>query len=111
MRTVIANAKLSEEILPEPNAEWDALQIFALTFNGYDQWGSSEKCAELSNQCLALHRKEGVLPETLKELRTCLFYEQRRWRHFGDDPDSPTLVYLRALIEAIRVRVRDQQLD
>jgi len=42
----IANADLTEHDLPSPAAEWHQIAKFALTFNGYDHWGSFGKCAE-----------------------------------------------------------------
>ncbi len=43
--------------------------------------------------------------ETLAELRTCLFFEQRRWRHYGENPDEVALSEIRKLVDAIRERV------
>ncbi len=39
----ISNEELSIEHLPPPGADWEVIQEFALTFNGYDAWGSFEK--------------------------------------------------------------------
>jgi hypothetical protein len=107
----IANANLGEHDLPPPNAGWSVLNRFALTFNGYSHWGSFEKCAEIGNSSFEHYKEKGLLPQTLTELRTCLFFEQRRWRHFGDDPDTHTMAYLHALVEAIRARVHARQFD
>lgn len=65
----IPNRELLAEKLPPADANWDAIQRFALTFDGYKRWGSAEKCAEIANA-----QRHG----TMTELRTCLFYEQRR---------------------------------
>ncbi len=98
----ISNEQLRVEDLPSPGADWCAIQTFALTFDGYAQWGSFEKCAEIANQRKA---------STLTEMRTCLFFEQRRWRHFGEDPPQEDMPYMRDLIEKIRSRLVDKQLD
>lgn len=92
MRT-IANKDLTPADIPAPQADWDTIASFALTCDGYATWGSFEKCAEIANA-----RRDG----SLTELRTCLFFEQRRWRHFGVDPDEKAMKYLRELIERIR---------
>jgi hypothetical protein len=33
------------------------------------------------------------------------FFEQRRWRHFDEEPDDHAMGYIRALVEAIRAKV------
>ena len=45
------------------------------------------------------------MPAALADLRACLFFEQRRWHHFGDTPDEESMTYIWALVEAIRNRV------
>jgi hypothetical protein len=92
----IANSVLTLTDIPDPGAEWQAFEEFALSFDGYKVWGSFEKCADVANA-----RRQ----ETLTDLRTCLFFEQRRWRHFGEVPDGEAMTYLRQLVEMIRHRV------
>jgi hypothetical protein len=107
----IANADLKESDLPPPEAEWHAVGRFALSFNGYEWWGSFGQCAEVANRNLEAFRERGALPDTLVELRTCLFFEQRRWRHFGLDPDEGARRYIGALLDRIREKVRTGELD
>ena len=102
----IANADLKETDLPPPEAEWHAVGRFALSLNGYEKWGSFEKCAQIGNEGARAFRATGAVPDSLIELRTCLFFEQRRWRHYGFDPDEEAMAYTRALVERIRDRVR-----
>ncbi|MBI4758552.1 MAG: hypothetical protein HY783_06080, partial [Chloroflexi bacterium] len=92
----IPNEALTPELIPVPDASWDVIQDFALSFPGYTIHGSFDKCAEIAN---AQRR------ETLSDLRTFLFFEQRRWRHFGQVPDKEALSYIRSLVEEIRARV------
>jgi hypothetical protein len=92
----ITNSELMLADIPQADADWDVIGEFALTYDGYKAWGSFEKCAEIANA-----RRDG----SLADLRTCLFFEQRRWRHFGDDPDRETMSYIRGLVEQIRSRV------
>lgn len=98
----ITNRDLADRTIPSPAADWQAIAEFALTLNGYEVWGSFEKCAEIANarKC-----------DTLTELRTCLFFEQRRWRQQGEDPDAEALIYLRGLIEKIRTKVAASEFD
>jgi len=107
----IANADLTEHDLPSPAAEWHQTGKFALTFNGYDHWGSFGKCAEIGNRWAETYAERQALPDSLTDLRTCLFFEQRRWRHYGWDPDEQAMCYIRALVEAIRGKVLAGELD
>jgi hypothetical protein len=102
----IANADLKDRDMPAPSAGWHEIGRFALSFNGYEWCGSFGKCAEIGNRGAERFRESGALPESLTELRTCLFFEQRRWRHFGLDPDEEAMSYIRALVQAIRDKVR-----
>jgi len=103
---MIENEILNEDLqladLPPPNADWGEINRFAHTFNGYEAWGSFERCANV-----ALSRKHG----TLTELRTCLFFEQRAMRHNGDTPDEEDMGYWHFLIEEIRRCVAEGRLD
>jgi hypothetical protein len=92
----ISNEGLRAVDIPSPEADWSAISAFALSFDGYSVHGSFEKCAEIANA-----RRS----ESQTDLRTCLFFEQRRWRHFGEHPDDDTMVYIRGLVKRIRERV------
>lgn len=92
----ISTAKLEVKHLPPDDASVDVLIQFAHTFDGYARWGSSAKCAEIANA-----------PDhsTIDALRTCLFFEARRWRHFGETPDDDALEYWQSLVASIRERI------
>jgi hypothetical protein len=102
MTELITNEQLTVKNIPSPKAKWLAIQDFALTFDGYDYWGSFEKCADVANAGLCT---------TLTELRTCLFFEQRRWRHFDENPDREAMKYIRGLVEEIRGKVQAQDIE
>lgn len=97
----ISNEALTEADIPWESGDWGEIGEFALTFDAYDYWGSFEKCADIANDSADLWQKGGVVPASLTELRTCLFFEQRRWRHFGYEPDERTLKYVKTLVSAI----------
>ena len=101
----IPNQDLTERDLPSPGAEWWQIWEFALAFDGYDQCGSFDECADIGNRWAAAYARDKSLSESLTELRTCLFFEQRRWHHFGDDPDEASARYIRDLLDEIRRRV------
>jgi hypothetical protein len=99
---VVPNSALRLDDLPTPEAEWPAVWRFADTFNGYKHWGSFEKCAEVAN---------AERHSTLTELRTCLFFECRRWHHYGDEPDEETAPYIRGLVAKVRDKVAAGELE
>ena len=92
----ISNEELSLDHVPSINASLDEMGAFALTFDGYEYWGSFERCSEVA---------QGSRPESLAELRTCLFFSQRAWRH-ADGEASPHIDNeWRKLINLIRSAV------
>lgn len=108
----ISNSALRKEHIPKPlNRYTIEIQEFALTFNGYDHCGSFDACATLANRSAEDYGTSGRLPAGLSELRACLFFEQRRWRHVQEDPEGPDLEYVKALIESIREKIGGGQTD
>jgi len=70
-----------------------------------------EAMENLSNRCATAYAERQVLPESLTELRTCLFFEQRRWHHFGEDPNGQSGTYIHALLEGIRRKVQSREVE
>ena len=101
----IPNSLLMEKDIPSNGANWKKILPFAMTFNGYEQWGTFEKCRDIARQGIELFRANQQLSQSLTDLRTCLFYEARRWRHLEKDPNKKGMQYIQALLEAIRIRV------
>lgn len=89
----ISNEELTVAMIPSATASYGEIEEFALTYDGYNSCGSFEKCAEIAN---------AQRHSSLDDLRTCLFFEQRRWRHFGCHPDEEATLYIRQIIERIR---------
>jgi hypothetical protein len=92
----VPNDALTLSDIPSPDAIWPVVAKFALTFDGYKHWRSSQKCHDAARA-----RRD----ETLTELRTCLFVEQRRWRWLESEPDEAAWVYIRGVVEKIRAKV------
>ena len=89
----IGNEQLTLRDIPQPDASWTEILDFALTFDGYEYWGSFERCAEI-----AATRDHG----TITGLRTCLFFEQRLWRNGNEmPPNKKTLKYWQSLVKKI----------
>jgi hypothetical protein len=98
----LANNELTLTCVPASDANWRAIAEFAHSFNGYSAWGSFESCAEIANA-----RRSG----TLTELRTCLFFEERRWRHFGELPDEQAMDYIGGVLSKIRAKVEGKEFE
>lgn len=104
--TEISNRELTLDQLPLPDAGWYEIGWFALTFNGYDHWGSFDACGDVSENCRKAFLAGEGLSKNLTVLRTSLFFEQRRWRHYGYAPDETGIVYIKALVEGIRKKIQ-----
>jgi len=106
----IPNSQLIENDIPSSRASWKKIVPFALTFNGYEHWGTFEKCREVAKHGVDLYRSKQELSQSLTDLRTCLFFEARRWHHFEKSPGKNGMEYIHALVEAIRVRVQAKEI-
>ena len=106
----IPNSQLIEGDLPSSRAAWKNILPFALSFNGYEHCGSVQKCRDVARQGVALHKANLDLTQSLTDLRTCLFFEARRWKHLEKAPSKSGMEYVRALVEAIRMRVQAKEL-
>jgi hypothetical protein len=107
----IPNSRLLEQDIPSSRAAWTKIVPFAQSFNGYEHCGSVQKCRQVAMQGVALHKENKDLSQSLTDLRTCLFFEARRWKHLEKKPTRSGLKYVHALVEAIRVRVQTKELS
>jgi hypothetical protein len=99
---VIPDEELRLADLPADDAEELELHRFALTTNGFERLGSFAACAALAEAAIEAWRERRELPAALGDLRCCLFFEQRRWRHYGYGFSDEALEYVRALVAAMR---------
>lgn len=104
-RGEIADEHLTLDDIPPDRAEEEAFHVFAITTNGYERMGSFARCAGLANSARETWRLNREVPASLRDLRCCLFFEQRRFHHYGDGFDEKTLEYVRELLGAMRVHV------
>jgi hypothetical protein len=102
----VPNEGLTAWVVPSVTASWHAIVGFAHTIDGYKAIGRKE-CAELANRAKAEFLKDAVSIQTLslKELRFCLFFEQRRFNHFGHEPVGADRIFINALLEAIQKKI------
>lgn len=103
----IPSVSLTVGDLPRSDASEGDYHRFALSFNGYKQMGSFRRCARIANEAAEHWRANGELSTTLDELRACLFFEQRRWHHFGYGFDDAAFAYVRALVARLRQILED----
>lgn len=88
--------------VPSDDAPWPDIWRFALTYNAYDRHDGTDAVAHQGNQSLEKWRTKRALPDDLQTARTALFFEQRRFHHFGSAPSGDHGVYIRALVGRIR---------
>jgi hypothetical protein len=102
---LIPSDKLTVDMLPGTDAGREAFIKFAYTFDGYELFEGEtavEKCGAFANQASAAFKADGTLPDSLDELRACLFFEQRADYHGGFDLDDTVPPYYHALVAAMR---------
>jgi hypothetical protein len=106
----IVNADLTAARIPSVHAEYKTIAEFALTFDGYARF---EKVADFSNNTLARYQadRDSLKKLTLTELRACLFYEQRRFRHIDEEPENGDREYMNELLDAMRICVKDNKTE
>jgi hypothetical protein len=85
---------LIADLLPD-ESDRNATFDFAMSFDGYEHYGSLEKCADAA---------KSKARETLADLRNELFFEARASRHRNDD--EFLLVYSE-LLPLIRAKLSD----
>lgn len=84
------------DIYRRPNPSLARIQDifeYALTFDGY-QYAKryfQRECGALANERLDRYTRSRTWEGTFEELGSCLFFEQRRWRHYGYDPEGDDL--------------------
>ena len=96
----IESSRLTLNIIPEPDAGWEEIFDFALTFNGYKHYESIKDLGRI-------FEKEGH--KTLDELRASLFYIQRVWHDQSEVPKGKYLEIFKSLVQAIREKVEVQE--
>jgi hypothetical protein len=101
---IIPTDSLRISDVPGPDASYDTIIEFARTFNGYEWAGDALKCGDLANSAREGYENSPshqIPALTLDELRACLYFEWRRFHHFGEWPEGRDLVYIRALVKTI----------
>lgn len=82
---------------------WERFTAFALAWNGYEVFG--DDLGALANHELERFEAGEPLSDDVEVLRGCLFFEQRRWRHYGKEPDGAGWDYISSVLDALRDRL------
>jgi hypothetical protein len=93
----IPNERLKLSDIPSIEADWHAISSFALAYPGYEIHGF-KGCAKFANE-----GHDG----SVDQLRAALFFEQRRWSHFGEHPDEEAMEGIQNLLEGLRRGLSD----
>ncbi len=103
----IANENLSATDLPRPDANWEEIERFCITYDGYlGGQRSVDECMQIADRVLTM----GLTYAAVDELRTLLFIRQRQARWNSEEPVSSEIVDLaRAAIEEIRSRLQQAE--
>jgi hypothetical protein len=100
----ITNDALRRRHLPKPRAPFTEIVVFANSYDAFELHGRA-RSARLANAAVTTYAERGVLPDNLDTLRTCLFFEARRWILWRQEPNNDAHAYIWALIEAIGERI------
>ncbi len=106
VRDGFSDPDLPGEMWVRPNPEIDdtgGIFYYALTVGGYDYARErlGRECGELANERLKKFHETGKWEGGFEELRCCLFFEQRRYHHFGRGPEGDERETIEALYQAI----------
>jgi hypothetical protein len=89
-------------VVPAPEDFWfPFVNLFALTYNAYEREGGFEVVAQHAREVREGWNEGSDLPESLTELRSALFFEQRFWRNNQSEPREENRRYIDALLVAI----------
>ena len=110
MSDELHNTDLRLDQIPPIDSEYSRIAAFALTFDGYNR---IKDIALFANKIVAeFENDQAIITKlTLTELRACLFYEQRRYHHFGEDPEGEDREYINHIVSEIAQRVKNHQTD
>jgi hypothetical protein len=95
----VTNAQLRVHGIPDRGDPWEAVSSFSLSYDGYAYW---DDVSELATRHVRVWTRDRMLPASIDEVRACLFYEQRRWHHFGEEPNGRGAQYVWALLDTLR---------
>jgi 23S rRNA G2445 N2-methylase RlmL len=90
-------------VRPNPEAE-DVGDIFSYALTvGYPAFGpgGTEAVSRVCEPVRQRREETGKWQGSFEQLRACLFFEQRRYHHFGNEPDGEALEVIKRLHKAL----------
>ena len=103
----IENEQLTGADVPGKRTSWKTVCRFAYSFDGYDHGHSTSECGDIGNGLREQYIANCFISAPLSDLRIALFFEARRYHHFGTDPDADAMRYLRVVVDEIRKQVTE----
>lgn len=100
MRKIIKTKNLGLDDIPIFNATWEQISDFALTFDPEFELGTYN-IYDHANMNYSEH-------STIKELRTCLFLQQRWWNNRSDEIDEKGLSEVQNVLNLLRKKVESK---
>lgn len=104
---IVENSKLTPEDIPTPDASPEDVARFAVTFDGFEEYGDYQATLDTARDVRSQHERGADLAAEmpLRELRTAVFVECLTPVEVG----VPTSQYLGSLLTAIRTLVERQR--
>jgi hypothetical protein len=94
--TYILTRELAMSDIPNADAPLKKINEFARTFS----------LGEVGNEVEEISLDSRFDDLSIKQLRYILYYEQRRWNHFGRDYDTETELRIRLLLREIKIKLQ-----
>lgn len=88
------NLKLSD--VPAESADLEIIDRFALTFDPQEKDPYTLEDHDLAKLSI---------DSSLIDLRSHLFFEQRRWNHYGREPDPAAVSAIKRIVRLIRAKL------
>jgi hypothetical protein len=100
--SLFPQSQIAPDSLPTAGSDWSEYAGLAVTFDPVAAFGSPEYAVETARSMSAHWRRTGELRGTIDDLRAALWFERRRWRYLGRDPDAETMRFCAAIVRALR---------
>lgn len=88
--------------VPDLDAPWSEIWEFALTYDAFGRHGGFTGAAQIGNAVHDQWAHGRRLPDDLSTLRAALSFQQRRFEHFGVNPQGDDARFVLALLAKVR---------
>lgn len=101
--------RLAPDDVPAPDAPWEDVADFGHRYHAYKVAGSLQRVAQLTLEAHDHFTRTREVPDGLARVRLALFHTVRATH--GDAPSEETERWARALLDAVRDHVTDDDGD